>query len=388
MLTIYRRHLKSCEHRKRGRRYRRCRCPIWVDGFLGRQEIRQSMRLRDWGRAQERVRQWEAEQTIKQESPEGPKTLNETCEAFLADAEVRNLQEGTLRKYRLLFRQLQGFAEGLGIRYLEGLDVNALRKFRASWKDRNLAALKKLERLRSFFKCALESGWIDTDPAKQLKRPEVSQRPTMAFTSEEISCILMACNEYHDSHGRTEQQNARRLRALVLLLRYSGLRIGDAVTLGHDRVTNSKLFLYTAKTGTPVWFPLPDFVVDALASIMRPGQSYFFWTGKSKLDSVTADWRRALSRLFSQAKVADGHAHRFRDTFATELLMAGTPLDRVSVLLGHQSVKVTERHYAPWVKGRQERLEADVKHAWPADPIVFAGTKGTHGVHAETKPVN
>jgi integrase len=33
--------------------------------------------------------------------------------------------------------------------------------------------------------------------------------------------------------------------------------------------------------------------------------------------------------------VLGGHAHRFRDTFAVELLLAGVPIDRVYVLLGH-----------------------------------------------------
>jgi hypothetical protein len=39
-----------------------------------------------------------------------------------------------------------------------------------------------------------------------------------------------------------------------------------------------------------------------------------------------------------------------------------TPLNeqlRVSVLLGHQSIRVTERHYAPWTRSRQEQIEAD-----------------------------
>jgi integrase/recombinase XerD len=35
-------------------------------------------------------------------------------------------------------------------------------------------------------------------------------------------------------------------------------------------------------------------------------------------------------------------SHRFRDTFVVELLLAGVPIERVSVLLGHQSVRVTE----------------------------------------------
>ena len=47
MLTIYRRHKKSCEHRSEGREYRRCRCPLWVDGFLGGKDVRQSLAMDD-----------------------------------------------------------------------------------------------------------------------------------------------------------------------------------------------------------------------------------------------------------------------------------------------------------------------------------------------------
>jgi hypothetical protein len=34
------------------------------------------------------------------------------------------------------------------------------------------------------------------------------------------------------------------------------------------------------------------------------------------------------------------------------------------VALGHSSIKVTERHYSPWVRARQEQLEADVRRTW------------------------
>jgi integrase/recombinase XerD len=54
----------------------------------------------------------------------------------------------------------------------------------------------------------------------------------------------------------------------------------------------------------------------------------------------------------------------FRDTFAVELLLAGVPIDQVSLLLGHSSTKITEKHYAPFVKARQEQLESSVKAAW------------------------
>jgi hypothetical protein len=46
------------------------------------------------------------------------------------------------------------------------------------------------------------------------------------------------------------------------------------------------------------------------------------------------------------------------------MLLAGVPIDQVSMLLGHSSVKITEKHYSPWVKARQEQLAASVRNAW------------------------
>ena len=100
-----------------------------------------------------------------------------------------------------------------------------------------------------------------------------------------------------------------------------------------------------------------------LAGNSRPtdNETYFFWSGESKPKSAVGDWQRSLRKLFALAGIPDGHAHRFRDTFAVELLLSGVPLERVSVLLGHRSLKVIEKHYAPWVRARREQLEADVR---------------------------
>lgn len=60
-----------------------------------------------------------------------------------------------------------------------------------------------------------------------------------------------------------------------------------------------------------------------------------------------------------------------------ELLLAGVLIERVSLLLGHTSVRITERHYNPWNKARQEQIEADLTRAWEQDPIVKAQSQ-TH----------
>jgi hypothetical protein len=37
---------------------------------------------------------------------------------------------------------------------------------------------------------------------------------------------------------------------------------------------------------------------------------------------------------------------------------AGVSMERISVFLGHSSIQVPEKHYSPWVRARQEQVEA------------------------------
>lgn len=87
MPTIYRRHRKDCEHRHEGWKYRRCRCPIWVDGFLGGQEIRKSLETADWQKAQDFVREWEAKAHEPKAITE-PVGIEQACEKLLSDAKA------------------------------------------------------------------------------------------------------------------------------------------------------------------------------------------------------------------------------------------------------------------------------------------------------------
>jgi integrase/recombinase XerD len=249
MLTVYGRHLKTCDHRgegkDKGRDYRRCKCPVWVDGLLGGRDLRQSLKTRDFQKATEIVREWETKGTVEEEKQDAPVTIEHACAEFLRDARARELREPTLYKYRLLFRRLQDFAGQQGVRYVAELNLDNVRAFRAGWADHNLAAMKKLERLRAFFRFCNDGNWIADNPAKKLKNPKITDSPTMPFSQHQVISTISACHEYPD------RANAPRVRALVLLLRYSGLRIRDAVTLGRERIRDGKLFLYTLKLGRP-----------------------------------------------------------------------------------------------------------------------------------------
>jgi integrase len=86
---------------------------------------------------------------------------------------------------------------------------------------------------------------------------------------------------------------------------------------------------------------------------------------------IDAAWQRSLHALFKLAGLANGYAHRFRDTFSVELLLAGVPIEQVSILLGHRNIKITQQHYSPWVRDRQRQLEADLERARNRDPLVL-----------------
>jgi len=90
-----------------------------------------------------------------------------------------------------------------------------------------------------------------------------------------------------------------------------------------------------------------------------------------ELETAVEDWQAKIRILFDLSGVDKGEnfmvSHRLRDTFAVECLLAGVPLERVSILLGHSTIKVTERHYAPWIQKRQQQLDADLRAMWSND---------------------
>jgi integrase len=42
-------------------------------------------------------------------------------------------------------------------------------------------------------------------------------------------------------------------------------------------------------------------------------------------------------------------------------------MEEVSKLLGHTSIKTTEKHYAAWAQARQDRLDSLVVATWKGD---------------------
>jgi len=403
MLNIYRLHTEQCVANRKlpkearyDRSYRRCQCPIHVEGMIGGTMVRRGLKTSNWQRASQQIAEAEARGTWEGPEPR-PQTQGPAIEGaiagFLTDARSR-LRPPTVKKYEVLLKRervtgpgrfdvtkhsptLSEFAASRALQLLAELNVEMMREFRQYWKDGHLAATKKLERLRSFFGYCVDNGWIDKNPATAVKVPEPTEQeqcPTLPFEDDELRRIYDGLPKYiaeraKSGRGRaTDSDHLHHFEVLIRLMEHSGLAIGDATRLDTSHVTEDRLFLRRMKTGTRVYVPLPPFVIEALQGLKPYQGRYYFWTGEGNVDTAVGNYRRTLRRLCEEVKVPDGHPHRFRDTFAVRLLREGVPLERVSKLLGHRSIKITEQHYWPWVQSLQTQLEEDIRRAWTAAP--------------------
>jgi integrase/recombinase XerD len=357
-LTIFRRHVKSCG--QKSRRFRRCKCPISVEGTLGGEEIRKALDLTSWEAAENVVHEWNRAGKI---GAEGRRSIQvkDAVLKFLADARAR-IRESTVQLYeQSLLRELVPWCEKENVRDVERVSVETLRRYRESWKCAAVTAARRLDRLRTFFGFCLDSGWIETNPAKALKAPAVKCGLKMPFTEDELAAIFSACDRLV-TRGTYGTENKARVKAFVYILRYTGLRISDASHLDETRVKDGRVFLRTEKTGTLVWVPIPKFVVDALSDVPRTG-AYYFQTGNAKAKTVRGGWDRTLRTIFKLAGVKHGSAHVFRHTLATDLLSNGVAVETVAAILGN-SPAIVLKHYAPWVKARQDALEDAIRKVW------------------------
>lgn len=369
VLTLWRRHLKKCPHGKKGRRWTKCQCPVWVSGLFKGFPIKQSLKTTSWTRAQQILTLWELGQFGKAETAEV--TVEIAIARFLEDAAAREIRPSSVKKQRQVLNRLAAWSQEQGLVLLRQINVQAMRDFRSTWQLAAVTSNKMLERLRSFFRFCVDNEWLEKNPAAPLKRAKENQEPTLPFTKEEILRILQALEEHRQGKTGLPRDNAERLRALVLVMRWTGLRISDAVMLHKGQVDDGGIIVRQAKTRVPVRIPVPPEVTAALALISesrggRPQDDvfYYFAPGPGDHQTRAGNWRRRLRWLFEKANIPNGHAHRFRDTLAVELLLAGVPIERVSMLLGHESVKTTQKHYSPWVAARQAQLEDDVRRLW------------------------
>ena len=216
MLTLYRRHRSGCRYTARRAK---CSCPIWAQGKLHGKVVRKSLDLTNWEAAQKQVREFEIHGTRSVVS------LKKAFERFLAQYETNGCAAATIAKHKLLKREMLDFFGDVPLR---SITVDDLAELRESWEMAPISAKNKIERLRSFFKFCLEREWVERNPAKLLKPPKINEITPKPYEPNELEKILKAIDKF-PNRGVHVEENRERVRAFVSVLRWTGMRIGDAV---------------------------------------------------------------------------------------------------------------------------------------------------------------
>lgn len=395
LITIFVRHSEDCKYA--GDEFsKRCQCRKHLRWSQNGVQHRRKAGTRSWTEAEEAKRRLEDELAgrIPSKPTEG-KLFQDAIDVFLKDKRNQGITPGVIAKYTGQLARLREYSERNGIRTVQGITRDLLTGYCATWETQypsTITRAKNREKLRSFLRYCYEAQWLERIPA--VPKFKIEEPETQPLEPEEYERLLAAiraavCNG--DPRRQTERNNGRRspdqeervytvVRAFIECMRWSGLAIRDTVTLPasaleHDREADLyRITTKRAKTGTPVSIPIPAAAASQLLAALKLNSNpdYFFWSGSGNPQSATSNWgQRYIAPVFKAAGiVSEGNmlSHRLRDTFAVDLLEKGIPMEELSRLLGHTSIRTTEKHYAKWSKGRQNRLDSLVRETWTASP--------------------
>lgn len=154
-----------------------------------------------------------------------------------------------------------------------------------------------------------------------------------------------------------------RYRALILLLAYSGLRIGEAAALKPAQVDFKKNTVTVIATATEVQgqmeittpkskagrrtIPLPTSVMDELARHMAefPGRVYVFEGAQGGILRSRAWSQRYYKPALAKASLSGVRVHDLRHTAISMWIRAGLDLVRIKTWAGHSSSTFTVDRY-------------------------------------------
>jgi len=276
-------------------------------------------------------------------APAAGLTFGEMVDKFLAEKQAegkRSIQDDIERSRRLV----GFFGAGAALRSITTRRV-------AEYRLARLAATSRLGRpmspttvnreaglLRSILRMALAWDELDKLPVVKLAREEPKER---FLTVSEIARLLAACGESKN----------QRLRAIVVVGLHTGLRKGELLGLRWENVDFARGVIAlgrNTKSGKGRDVPI-DADADAVLAPLRKAAGGVEAAGRvwGEIRDISTAYTWALKR----ARILDPEVdfHTLRHTFASHYVMRGGSLVKLQAMLGHASVRTTQRyaHLAP-----------------------------------------
>ncbi|MEN0057359.1 MAG: tyrosine-type recombinase/integrase [Bdellovibrio sp.] len=266
---------------------------------------------------------------------------------------VRSSSPLTLKHYRLdldqAFSQFIGNFSQKNIIEEEILRV-AREAFNGPWARLSLASRnRKAATLKSFLGWIFTEGYTERDLSSQVTCPKVPRKIPHFLSVDEALAVLQGFDaalmkEVSESAPHSSLQKER---LLFLLLYGGGLRVSEACNLKWSDISfKQKTLRILGKGGKERLAVLPRLTVQALerehARAAGRDLSLSIW-GERPLNPRTAyEMIRQSGKRAQLLKPL--HPHALRHSFATHLLTSGANLRTLQELLGHESLRATEKY--------------------------------------------
>lgn len=281
------------------------------------------------------------------------------------------MSESTRERYRVTIRDFTNFLEDTNTPLVE-VTPATIAKYKVA--RHKAVTAKKQSRggagialdvaiLHGMFAFAVAQKMLAEKPISMARESKPGQNPkngARPFAGEELAAIRQA-TEYKNSRRQTIDD-----MPTFLLLRWSGLRVSDAVQLQWKHVhfgrgTNGEIETLTQKRSKVAIIPLSTELRENLESLRSERKP----TGENQVllnpeTGVPFANRAILSRraiaLCERAGIK-GSAHCFRDTFACDMLTRGIGVFEVAKMLA-DTVETVEEYYAQFVPAARDAVQS------------------------------
>ncbi len=293
-------------------------------------------------------------------SPEPAPTWPDLSNSFKAEVERRiaidKLRNSTWQRYQQTIKAFDAFLAIHKLVELEQITKSVVENFKV-WR---MAEIRKRKHSRGgaglvldaailhrIFRHAVECDLLNSNPVRMEGKPgDHPESGAQPFTADQLSKL---------------RKSAGMDLLAFLLLRWTGLRGSDAVGLQWGEIdwAAKEINRLTQKRRKRVILPIhPEllFLLQTEHARRNPNVEERVLVNPNTGKPYTRPrlYERMLS-LGRRSEVLDAHPHRYRDTFAVDMLArGGSPYD-VAKLLG-DTIETIEKHYTPFVRELRERV--------------------------------
>lgn len=266
-----------------------------------------------------------------------------------------DLQEATWKKFNYACAQSKEFIKwkyGKQDIPLEKIKLQFLHEFeyylKTERKQKQITINKTIQRFRKPIRVAVAEGIIDKDPFVQFKPGRV-KKEVIFLTQEELKAL--------EDHTFSQPRLAL-VKDLFIFCCYTGLAYNEMSNLKKEHIIkgfdgNEWIQMKRKKTGKMVSVPLLPKAKAILNHYKKVGNLALPKFSNQKINS----YLKEIAGIVGINKSISHHMAR--KTFAsTVLLFNDVPMEIVSELLGHSSIKITQEYYGKIV---QRRISEEIK---------------------------